>query len=250
MKEALKELLFKMADDALIMGHRNSEWTGLGPILEEDIAFSSMAQDKIGHAQALYSILHEELGESTPDILVYTRDEKKFRCCHFVEMPNSEYDFSLVRHFFFDHAELCRYKMLEQSSYTRLSELARKIHGELKYHILHADTWIKKLGNASEESRARILASVKEAYPLALGIFEASEWEDALIKMKIFQGEEVLKKEWMKSIEPVLVAAGIKLPKGKVEPAFGGRRGFHTEHLKPLLEEMSEVYCLEPKAEW
>jgi len=163
MKEAIKDLLLKMADDALIMGHRNSEWTGLGPILEEDIAFSSMAQDKIGHAQALYSILHEELGEVDPDTLVYTRDEKNFRCCHFVEIPNGEYDFSLVRHFFFDHAELCRYKMLEQSSHERLAALAKKIHGELKYHVLHADTWIRKLGKANEESRARMMSSVKSA---------------------------------------------------------------------------------------
>src|SRR2546422_1011522 len=99
MKEAIKDLLFRMADDALVLGHRNSEWTGLGPILEEDIAFSSMAQDKIGHAQALYIILNEEFGEPIPDKLVYERNEKDFKCCHFVEMPIGEYDFSLVRHF-------------------------------------------------------------------------------------------------------------------------------------------------------
>jgi len=250
MKEAIKDLLLKMADDALIMGHRNSEWTGLGPILEEDIAFSSMAQDKIGHAQALYAILHEELGEADPDTLVYTRDEKEFRCCHFVEIPNGEYDFSLVRHFFFDHAELCRYKLLEQSSHERLAALAKKIHGELKYHVLHADTWIKKLGKANEESRARMMSSVKSAYPFALGIFEKSKREEELIKKKIFSGEEYLQKEWLKSIKPVLDAAEIKLPKEKVEPSFGGRKGFHTEHLQPLLDEMTEVYRLEPDAEW
>ena len=250
MKEASKDLLFKMADDALIMGHRNSEWTGLGPILEEDIAFSSMAQDKIGHAHALYLILHEELGEPDPNTLVYTREEMKFRCCHFVEMPNGEYDFSLVRHFLFDHAELCRYKMLEQSSHERLSGLAKKIHGELKYHVLHADTWIKKLAKSNEESRARILSSMKEAYPLALGIFEKSKWEDELIKKKIFPGEDKLINLWLKSIQPILDAADIKLPKQKIEPAFGGRDGFHTEYLRPLLDEMSEVYRMEPQAEW
>ncbi len=250
MKNAIKDLLLKMADDALILGHRNSEWTGLGPVLEEDIAFSSMAQDKIGHALALYSILHEDYSEPDPDTLAYKRNEKEFRCCHLVEMPIGEYDFSLVRHFFFDHAEICRYKLLEQSSNERLAALAKKVHGELKYHVLHADTWMKRLAKANEESRARILSSVKTSYPLALGIFEKSEWEDDLIKKKIFAGEVALKEAWLKSMQPVLEAADIKLPAGKTEPAFGGRKGFHTEYLKPLLNEMTEVLRFEPEAEW
>src|SRR6185295_955487 len=115
--QSVKELILKMADDALIMGHRNSEWTGLGPILEEDIAFSSMAQDKIGHALALYTIMHEQFGGETPDITAYQREEKKFRCCHLVEFPIGEYDFTIARHFLFDHAEMLRYELLTQSSF-------------------------------------------------------------------------------------------------------------------------------------
>lgn len=250
MKEAIKDLLFKMADDALVLGHRNSEWTGLGPILEEDIAFSSMAQDKIGHAQALYLILHEEYGAPTPDKLAYERNEKEFKCCHLVELPIGEYDFSLSRHFFFDHAEICRYKLLERSSEKRIAALAKKIHGELKYHVLHADTWMKKLATANEESRSKMRNAVKEYYPFSLGIFEKSKWESELMKKGVFAGEEVLQQAWLKSIQPVLDLAEIKLPSKNVEPVYGGRNGFHTEHLNPLLEEMSEVYRLEPNAEW
>src|SRR5687768_6435949 len=116
----LKDLLFKMADDALIIGHRNSEWTGIGPMLEEDMAFSSMAQDKIGHAIALYNILHEVLGEADPDTLGFKREAKQFKCCQFVELPIGEYDFSLIRHFLFDHAEWLRYGMLASSSFQPL----------------------------------------------------------------------------------------------------------------------------------
>lgn len=250
MKKAIKDLLFKMADDALILGHRNSEWTGLGPILEEDIAFSSMAQDKIGHARALYSILNEEYGETIPDKLAYERSEKDFKCCHLVELPIGEYDFSLARHFLFDHAEICRYKLLEQSNEKRIATLAKKIHGELKYHVLHADTWMKKLATANEESRSRMLKAVKECYPFALGIFDKSKWENDLMKKDVFAGEEVLQQEWLKSMQPVLDAAEIKLPSKNIEPVYGGRNGFHTRHLNTLLEEMSEVYRLEPNAEW
>ena len=130
--EAIKDLLYKMADDALVIGHRNSEWTGIGPMLEEDLAFSSMAQDKVGHAQALYQILHDALGEKTPDELAFQREEKEFKCCQLVELPIGEYDFSLVRHFLFDHAELIRYEMLTASSFMPLAQLARKVKGEIK----------------------------------------------------------------------------------------------------------------------
>lgn len=122
----IKELLTKMADDDLIIGHRNSEWTGLGPILEEDISFSSMAQDKIGHALGLYSILHDEFSESEPDTFAFHRKETDFKCCHLVELPIGEYDFSVIRHFLFDHAEKLRYELLESSSFEPWLNLRRR----------------------------------------------------------------------------------------------------------------------------
>jgi len=249
-KTSIKELLLKIADDELILGHRNSEWTGLGPILEEDIAFSSMAQDKIGHALALYTILHEEFGEPEPNRVVFGRNVKAFKCCHLVEMPNEEYDFSLIRHFFFDHAEFCRYLMLENSSFSRLSDLAKKIKGELKYHVMHADIWIKKLGNSSEEARIRLQTSIDHMFPMVLGIFEPGEFEDTLIKDGIFEGEKALQKKWLKDITPVLKVANLKLPNIDTDPKLGGRQGKHTEHLSALLEEMTEVYRTDPAAEW
>src|SRR3954468_3073477 len=156
---ALKELLYKIADDQLILGHRNSEWTGMGPLLEEDIAFSSMAQDKIGQSLALYTLL-QDLGEQNPDIVAFTRNASQFHNCILVELPNGEYDFSLIRHFFFDHAEAIRFRMLGDSSFTPLAAVARKIKGELKYHTLHADTWVRRLGNGTGESISRLQKSV------------------------------------------------------------------------------------------
>ena len=105
-----------MADDQLIIGHRNSEWTGLGPMLEEDIAFSSIAQDKIGQSLALFNILHE-LGEAAPDAAAFTRNADKFKCCQLVEYPIGEYEFSLMRNFLFNHAEYIRYEALADSSF-------------------------------------------------------------------------------------------------------------------------------------
>ncbi|MDP3927989.1 MAG: 1,2-phenylacetyl-CoA epoxidase subunit PaaC [Bacteroidota bacterium] len=244
---AIKELLYKMADDLLIIGHRNSEWTGLGPILEEDISFSSMAQDKIGQAQALYVLLHE-LGEQEPDTVAFTRHAKQFHNAVFVELPNGEYDFSLIRHFLYDHADQLRFEALANSSYEPLAKVARKVKGELKYHVFHGNTWVVKLGSANEESHNRMQAALNLAWPYALGMFEPSAHEAALIEEGIFIGEQSLQEKWLANITPILLKAGLVIPTGQA--VLGGRVGQHTEHLEPLVEEMSEVFRYDPTAEW
>lgn len=247
---AIKELLYKMADDLLIIGHRNSEWTGLGPILEEDIAFSSMAQDKIGQAGALFEILHQ-LGEDEPDNVAFMRDANKMHCAQFVELPNGEYDFSIMRHFLFDHADQLRFEMLANSSFEPLAQLAKKIKGELKYHVFHANTWLVKLGNGSEESKARMQTALNESWNYALGMFEAGDFEKDLQNENIFEGEEALKTRWMENIIPFIEKANLKIPDQSTwEPILGGRKGYHTDYLQQLVEEMGEVFRLDPTAQW
>jgi ring-1,2-phenylacetyl-CoA epoxidase subunit PaaC len=247
---ALKELLYKIADDQLILGHRNSEWTGFGPLLEEDIAFSSMAQDKIGHSYALYQILHE-LGEQDPDTIAFMRAGSLFHNSLLVELPNGEYDSSLIRHFLFDTAEAIRFEMLAQSSFLPLAEISVKIKGELRYHILHANTWIKKLGTANEESQQRLQKSLEHLLPYALGMFEESPFEETLIEEKIFGGEKALREKWTIVVEKVISQTNLTLPSlGSIAPRMGGRVGQHTEHLQPLLDEMSEVFRIDPSTEW
>ena len=248
--EALKELLYKMADDLLILGHRNSEWTGFGPLLEEDIAFSSMAQDKVGQSWQMYKILHE-LGESDPDTVAFMRNANQFHNSQFVELPNGEYDFSLMRHFLFDTAMLLRFQMLTTSAYSPLANLTKKIKGEAKYHTMHAKIWIKQLGSATEESIQRMQNALNEAMPYALGMFETSPHEASLIKDEIFQGEDVLQNQWEKEIASILEGTELTLPDLKtINPVLGGRKGEHTTHLQPLLDEMSEVFKVDPAAEW
>lgn len=248
--EAIKELLYKMADDQLILGHRNSEWTGMGPLLEEDIAFSSMAQDKIGQSHALYQLLHQ-LGEQEPDTVAFMRNAGQFHNCILVELPNGEYDFSLIRHFLYDTAEALRFEMLKQSSYKPLAELAVKIRAELRYHTLHANTWVKQLGSATDESIGRLQHSLQNALPYALGMFEPSPYEADLISNRIFEGENALREKWIMHVEKVLSQTQLTLPDWKlIEPVYGGRVGQHSDHLQPLLDEMSEVFRIDPTAEW
>jgi ring-1,2-phenylacetyl-CoA epoxidase subunit PaaC len=249
MSEAIKDLLYRIADDELVIGHRNSEWTGLGPILEEDIAFSSIAQDQIGHAVAIYTILHENFSAPDPDAIAFARDERDFKCSQFVELPIGDYAFSLVRHFLFDHAEMLRYAMLTESSFAPLAGLAKKIKGELKYHVLHGDLWVNKLGNGTEESHARMQTALNEAWPYALGMFETTAFENELIETKVFGGEEALREKWLATVTPILEKALLSVPQN-IGAKMGGRNGYHTEHLQPLIDEMAEVYRLDPSAVW
>jgi ring-1,2-phenylacetyl-CoA epoxidase subunit PaaC len=248
--EAIKELLYKMADDLLIIGHRNSEWTGLGPILEEDIAFSSMAQDKIGQSQALFQLLHE-LGEQEPDTVAFTRNANQFHNSQFVELPNGDYDFSTMRHFLYDVADQLRFETLATSSYEPLAKVARKIKGEIKYHVFHGNTWITKLGASTEESHARMQTALNEAWNYALGMFEPGAHEAQLIADGVFIGEEALKARWLEQVKVILDKATLTIPSESTwAPVYGGRKGVHTEHLAPLVDEMSEVFRIDPSAEW
>lgn len=250
MTDARKDLLYRLADDQLILGHRNSEWNGLGPILEEDIAFSSMAQDKLGHALQLYGLL-QTLGEAEPDTVAFTRNAPQFHCCQLVELPIGGYDFSLIRHFLYDHAELLRFEALANSSYEPLAQVARKLRGELKYHVLHANTWVKRLGTATEEAIERLQASLHETLPYALGIFETTAAEDEIVSSGLFVGEKELQARWHESITKLLSQTALELPDLTIiTPVYGGRQGQHTEHLQPLLDEMAEVFRLDPTADW
>ena len=254
---AIRNLLFRMADDELVMGHRTSEWTGLGPILEEDISFSSISQDQIGHALALYTILNQQFGEATPDALAFGHDEADFHSCHFVELPGiganafGGYDFALVRHFLFDHAEMTRYESLVESSFQPLAGLAKKIKGELKYHILHADLWMDRLGKGTEESHARMQSALNLAMPYALGMFEPTSFDADLVEQGVTKAEAELRTRWLDRIRPIVQRSTLTMPDvDSLEPVYGGRRAYHSEYLQPLINEMSEVYRLDPTAVW
>jgi ring-1,2-phenylacetyl-CoA epoxidase subunit PaaC len=244
---ALKELLFRLADDEVIIGHRNAEWTGHGPILEEDIAFASMAQDEIGHAQAYYALLHE-LGEADPDQLAFNRGPADFRCAQLVELPRGDWAFSVARQFLYDAAESVRLAALSHSSYQLLAQAARKFAGEEKYHFMHGKTWMMQLGRATSESRTRLQTALDQAFPYAQGMFETTEADAAIVAEALQAPEAELKQEWLALIQPILAEAGLTVPEAAA--IVGGRKGQHTEHLTALLNDMQLVFRTDPEATW
>ena len=244
--EAIKDLLYRIADDELISGHQMSQWCGTAPLLEEDLAFSSIAQDKLGHALQNFKML-EELGEVDPDTNGFRRSVDKFRCCQMVQLPIGDYAFSLVRQFLFDNAEFIRYEMLKNSSYTPLAQFSAKAVGELRYHVMHGDEWIKKLATATDEALKKIQKSLDELAPFALGMFEKSELENEIISKGFFVGEDELKSKWIEKVNSIISQTKLKpINWDSVEPVNGGRFGNHSKYLAPTLAEMGEVINSEP----
>jgi ring-1,2-phenylacetyl-CoA epoxidase subunit PaaC len=254
LREPLMNLLLAVADDKLILGHRNSDWTGLAPLLEEDIAFSALAQDEIAHAQAIYELAGRLTGRSA-DQLAFGRTVEEYRCAHIVEVPD-EFDWAtaLVRQFFCDHFDRLRLSRLAQSSWKPLASLAKRLVAEEEIHVQHADGWMIRLGNGTPDSRARIQKALDALTPLAVSLFEPIEEEDALARDGLFprpDSEGGVFSSWKRAVGEVITRSSLTVRfTDAARAGSGGRRGVHTPHLKELLDEMCEVYRLEPDAAW
>jgi len=164
------DLLLSLADDELILGWRNSEWTGIAPFLEEDVAFSSIAQNEIGHARALYELAAVELG-TTADELAFDREPDEYRSAPLVQLRRLEWARTIVRHWLYETADEVRLASLMASDDSELAGLAAKIDREEAYHRMHAEMWIDRL-LATGEGRSRLEEAVTELWPYALGVLD------------------------------------------------------------------------------
>lgn len=255
--QPLARLLLAAADDKLILGHRNGDWTGLGPILEEDIAFSNIAQDEIAHAQELYRLAAALLEpQADPTVaanrLAYARGPAERLCAELVVIPD-EFDWAsaVARQFFFDHFDAVRLPRMQRGSYAPLAELAGKMHLEIGLHLRHFDEWIRRLGHGTAESRTRIIAALAKLWPYALGLFEALDGQERLAGAGIDPGTDAAAEaEWRAQVAAVIKSAGLPPLDDTAAPRLGGRQGRHSPALAELLNELGEVYRLEPDAAW
>ncbi len=251
LKDALAAYLLALADDELILGHRDSEWCGHAPILEEDIAFANIALDEIGHAMIWYGILTDLLGEDQetyPDRLVYQRDGVDFRPTQFVELPKGDWAFSMLRQYLFDSAEKLRLEAMLTSQYTPIAEAAAKIRTEEIYHLRHTSAWVRRLGLGTAESNLRMQRALNELWRFALQLFEGTSDERLLVEAGFVPDTSVLRTEWMKAVSEHLRAAGLRVPE-KTICGIDSRED-HSEYLLPLVKTLQEVSRLYPDARW
>jgi ring-1,2-phenylacetyl-CoA epoxidase subunit PaaC len=158
--EQEQQLLLEIADDELILGWRDSEWTGIAPLLEEDVAFSSIAQNEIGHARALYELVAREQG-TTADELAFDRSPDEYRCVTLVERRFLDWEKTIARHYLYEEADAKRLEQLKQSDDPEIAGLAAKIDREEAYHRMHAQMWFDRLKDES-----RFTAALDELQPL------------------------------------------------------------------------------------
>jgi ring-1,2-phenylacetyl-CoA epoxidase subunit PaaC len=252
LRRPLIDLILSIADDKLILGHRNSDWTGLAPLLEEDIAFSSLAQDEMAHAQALYE-LAGRLTDRSADDLAFGRQPGEYRCAAVVELPD-EFDWAtaIARQFVCDHFELLRLGRLSGSAYRPLADLALRLRAEEQVHAEHADGWIVRLGRGTDGARERMQRALDAVRPHAPSLLEPVEGQETLESAGLYPpGARDMFETWAEALQVVSARAGLSLCLQRPRASMrGGRRGVHTPHLAGLLDEMSEVYRLEPGAAW
>jgi len=248
LREVLRDYLIAMADDELLLGHRDSEWTGHAPILEEDIAFSNLAQDEMGHALTWYTLAHQ-LGAPDPDRNAFFRSVDEFHNATLVELPKGDWAFTIVRQYLFDAAERARYTSLALSAYRPIADATAKLRNEETYHLMHSRGWMQRLGDATEESHRRMQTALDLAWPHALGLFEPMDDEDRLVEEGFKTSEESLREQWDAQVRPLLKSATLVIPTN-AQPAYGGRYGNHTEHLAALLDKMQVVARSEADAIW
>jgi ring-1,2-phenylacetyl-CoA epoxidase subunit PaaC len=247
LKDTLRRKLLAMADDELILAHRNSEWTGHAPILEEDIAFSNIAQDELGHATLFYGIINELTGEE-PDQLVFFREAADFRNVQMVELPKGDWAFSMVRQYLFDAFEMVRATLLLNGEYRPLAEAVAKIRQEELYHYRHTSQWLRRLGLGTEESHGRTQIALNQLWPYAFQLFAPIEGENDLITAGFVPNSEELRHSWEVVVLPHLGSAGLRIP--DIETTPGADRSRHTGHLPALLNELQSVARSDPEAVW
>jgi ring-1,2-phenylacetyl-CoA epoxidase subunit PaaC len=160
MKEQVQKTLLEIADDELILGWRDSEWTGIAPFLEEDVAFSSIAQNEIGHARALYELVARERG-MTADELAFDRSPDKYSCARIVELRLLDWEKTIARHVLYEEADAARLERLKESDNPEIAGLAAKIDREEAYHRMHAQMWHERL-----QAEPRYVAALEELRPL------------------------------------------------------------------------------------
>jgi len=246
----LAQYLIALADDELILGHRNSEWTGHAPILEEDIAFANIALDEIGHARLWYELAADLIGEDKntfPDKQVFFRPAQEFRCLQFVELPKGDWAFSMLRQYLFDALEAQRLKGLMESKHKPLADVAAKINNEEIYHLRHTRAWVTRLGLGTDESLRRMQAALDELWPYAQALGAALPGEIELVGDSLVPSSSKTFVSWKKEVSAFLKEANLKTIEATVHEVD---RAVHSEYLGVLLKDMQEVAQTEPEASW
>jgi ring-1,2-phenylacetyl-CoA epoxidase subunit PaaC len=261
-----------LADNALILGQRNAEWTGHGPVLEQDIAITNIALDGIGQARNFYqyaanlynSYTEGQQGEVAhllprpwkgynralnEDDLAFLRDEHQYLNLLLTELPKMDWAQTVLRQFFLSAFQYYQYDGLKSSNDTQLAAICEKAVKETAYHLRWSSEWVIRLGDGTEESNRRINNALNTLWPYTGEFFAAAPFEQLCLQEGIGTDMGLLKSAWQQKVESVFMEATLQTPT-QAGRQLGGKEGTHTEHLGHLLAEMQYLQRTHPNAVW
>ena len=248
-RAALADLLWTMADDEFVSGFTDSEWTGIAPLLEEDVAISSISQDELGHARALYQILAGVLADGRDeDALAYDREPDEYRHARLLDHPRGDWADTIARRFLYELADEARLASIGPG-YGPLAELVEKLRREERYHRMHVVAWIDRLANGGPEPRRRLEVALLGHGVDAPTVFTPLDGEADLLEAGILtRGMAAAEGAWRADLTTILVPLGLPLPP-EVPPTADGRRD-HSDSFRWLWSEFTMVRRSEGGVTW
>jgi ring-1,2-phenylacetyl-CoA epoxidase subunit PaaC len=247
---ALFVYLLRLGDNALMLGHRLSEWCGHAPVLEEDLALANMGLDLIGQARSFLTYAGEvEARGRDEDALAYLREAGEYRNILLVELPRGDFAFTMVRQLLYAGLTQRLFEALASSRDSTLAGIAAKGGKELAYHVRHAAEWTIRLGDGSEESHRRTQRALDELWPYTGEMLETDAVERTLIEQQIAVDPAHLRSGWEQALAEVIEEATLQ-PPTQTWMHSGGRIGRHSEHLGHLLSELQYLQRAYPGAKW
>jgi ring-1,2-phenylacetyl-CoA epoxidase subunit PaaC len=244
----LDELLLTMADDEFVIGFSDSEWTGIAPFLEEDVAMSSLSQDELGHAAALYAVLAGITGQDA-DAIAYDREPEDYRHARLLDHGRGDWAMTIARRFLYETADAIRLDALADGSWPPLADLVAKLRREERYHEMHVNTWLERLASTPGEPRDRLIAALETLGPDAGTVFTPLDAEASLIEggvLAMSMGE--LERAWRGRVAGAFEPLGLSMPPATTDRQRG--RSGHAEPFRWLWSEFTSVRRSDPGARW
>jgi ring-1,2-phenylacetyl-CoA epoxidase subunit PaaC len=256
--DLLSTYIIHQADNALILGHRDSEWTGHGPILEQDIALSNISLDLVGQARNFYQLAATRLNEITPgehtteDDLAYLRDANEFRNFILVEQENGDWAKTILRQFYFSTYQFLLYNHLLESNIPEIAAISEKSVKETRYHVKWSSEWVLRLGDGTEESHNRMLDAIKTFNPWINEMFLPADFDYEADSSGAGILPEILKDDWYYRVNKLFETATLPKLTSEKKPMqiLSGKKAVHSEHLGILLAEMQVLQRTYPGSTW